>query len=48
MAKEETGGVENNGVEREWRGLESFGMKSEMTQGGLIFIGSKILEAALN
>jgi hypothetical protein len=28
--------------------LESFGMKNEMTQGGLIFIGLKISEAVLN
>jgi hypothetical protein len=27
--------------------LESFGMKSEMTRGGLLFIGSKILEVIL-
>jgi hypothetical protein len=48
MTVEETGGVESDGVERERRGLESFRMKSERTQGGLIFIGSKISEAVLN
>jgi hypothetical protein len=29
------------------RDLESFGMKSEMTQGVLLFIGSKLLELVL-
>jgi hypothetical protein len=43
------GGVESDGVERESSGdLESFRMKSEMTRGGLIFIGSKISKAVLN
>jgi hypothetical protein len=28
--------------------LESFGMKSKMTRGGLLFIGSKISAAVLN
>jgi hypothetical protein len=48
-AVEETNGVESDGVERESAGdLESFVMKNEMIQGGLIFIGSKISEAILN
>jgi hypothetical protein len=34
--------LESNGY------LESFGMKNEMTRGGLLFIGSKISEAVLN
>jgi hypothetical protein len=36
-----TGGVESDGD------LESFGMKSETTQGGLLFIGSRISAAVL-
>jgi hypothetical protein len=28
--------------------LESFGMKSKMTRGGLLFIGSKILAMVFN
>jgi hypothetical protein len=42
MEVEETGGVES-GVD-----LECFGMKSEMTQDGLLFIGSKISPTVLN
>jgi hypothetical protein len=38
----EAGGVESGGY------LESFGMKSETTWGGLLFIGSKISAAVLN
>jgi hypothetical protein len=37
--EEEISGVESGGD------LESFGMKSEMTQGGLLFICSKISAA---
>jgi hypothetical protein len=37
-----TGGVESG------RDLESFRMKSKMTRGGLLFIGSKISEVILN
>jgi hypothetical protein len=45
----ETGssGIDSDGVESS-RDLESFGMKSEMTRGGLLFIGSKILTVDLN
>jgi hypothetical protein len=46
MAAEETGGVERSRVES-GGGLESFGMKSEMTRGGLLFVGSKISAAVL-
>jgi hypothetical protein len=42
MAAEETGGLESGG------NLESFGMKSETTRGGLLFIGLKISAAVLN
>jgi hypothetical protein len=42
MAAEETGGVESVGD------LESFTMKSEMSQGGLLFIGLKLLAEVLN
>jgi hypothetical protein len=38
---EETGGVESGGVEN-GRDLKSFEMKSKVTRGGLLFIGSKI------
>jgi hypothetical protein len=53
MAAEETGGVVSDGVEREREresggDLESFGIKNEMTWGGLIFISSKISEVVLN
>jgi hypothetical protein len=37
-----TGGVESG------RDLESFRIKSKMTRGGLLFIGSKISEVILN
>jgi hypothetical protein len=40
-------GVDGSGVES-GRDLESFGMKSKMTRGGLLFICSKILAAVLN
>jgi hypothetical protein len=36
-----TGGVESDGD------LESFGMKNEMTRGGLLFISSKTSAAVL-
>jgi hypothetical protein len=39
--------VVTDGVESD-RDLESFGMKSKMTWGGLLFIGSKISAAVLN
>jgi hypothetical protein len=39
---EKTGGVESGGD------LESFGLKIETTQDGLLFIGSKISAAVLN
>jgi hypothetical protein len=39
---EETGGVESAGD------LESFAMKSEIPQGGLLFIGLKLSAAVLN
>jgi hypothetical protein len=46
MVVEEISGVESDGVESggvESSGnLESFGMKSKMTQGEILFIGSKI------
>jgi hypothetical protein len=48
MATEETSGVESDRLERERWGFDCFGMKSETTRGGLIFIGSKISEAILN
>jgi hypothetical protein len=41
---EETGGVESGGVEN-GRDLKSFEMKSKVTRGGLLFIGSKISAA---
>jgi hypothetical protein len=51
----ETGssGIDSDGVEssrdlESCEDLESFGMKSEMTRGGLLFIGSKILTVDLN
>jgi hypothetical protein len=47
MTEEETSGVESSRVES-GGDLESFGMKSEMTWGGLLFIGSKISTAVLN
>jgi hypothetical protein len=42
MAAEETGGIESNGD------LESFVMKSEMSRGELLFIGSKLSATVLN
>jgi hypothetical protein len=42
MAVVVTGGVESGGD------LESFEMKNEMTQGELVFIGSKISAPVLN
>jgi hypothetical protein len=48
---QEEAGVDNNGGDwwsRERRGLREFGMKSEMTWGGLLFIGSKISAVVLN
>jgi hypothetical protein len=39
--------VDDDGVES-GRDLESFGMKSEMTRGGLLFICLKISAAVLN
>jgi hypothetical protein len=44
---EETDGVESGEVESGGN-LESFGMKSKITQGGLLFIGSKISAMILN
>jgi hypothetical protein len=44
---EETGGVESDEVES-GGDLESFGMKSKTTRGGLLFIGSKISAMILN
>jgi hypothetical protein len=41
-AAEETGGLERGG------NLESFGMKSETTWDGLLFIGLKISATVLN
>jgi hypothetical protein len=46
MAAKETGGVERSRVVSDG-GLECFGMKSEITWGGLLFIGSKISAAVL-
>jgi hypothetical protein len=45
---EEIDRVESDGVEESDRDLESFGMKSETTRGGLLFIGLKISAAVLN
>jgi hypothetical protein len=42
MMVEETDRVESGGD------LESFGMKSETTHGGLLFIGSKISATVIN
>jgi hypothetical protein len=42
MATVATGGVESAGD------LESFGMQSETTRGGLLFMSSNILVAVLN
>jgi hypothetical protein len=51
-ATEETGssGVDGSGGDRwsrEWQDLESFGIKSETTRGGLLFIVLKISAAVL-
>jgi hypothetical protein len=48
MAVEETYGVESMRWCRERWGLREFGMKSETTQGKLLFIGSKLSVAILN
>jgi hypothetical protein len=45
---EEIDRVESDGVEESDGDLESFGMKSETTRGGLLFIGLKISAAVLN
>jgi hypothetical protein len=45
---EEIDRVESDGVEESDWDLESFGMKSETTRGGLLFIGLKISAAVLN
>jgi hypothetical protein len=45
---EATNGVEGTQWSRERRGLREFGMKSEMTWGRLLFIGSKISAVVLN
>jgi hypothetical protein len=53
-AKEtDSSGIDSDGAEssrdlESGGDLESFGMKSEMTRGGLLFIGSKILTVDLN
>jgi hypothetical protein len=51
MVVEETSGVESDGVEsggvESGGNLESFGMKREMTQGEILFIGSKISAVVL-
>jgi hypothetical protein len=41
------GRVKSGGDLESSRDLESFGMKSEMTRGGILFIGSKISAAVL-
>jgi hypothetical protein len=41
------GRVRSGGDLESSRDLESFGMKSEMTRGGILFIGSKISAAVL-
>jgi hypothetical protein len=41
------GGVESSGDLESGEDLESFGIKSEMTRGRLLFIGSKISVAFL-
>jgi hypothetical protein len=46
MAVEESGGVESSGEETS--GDLEFWDKSKMTQGRLLFIGSKISAAVLN
>jgi hypothetical protein len=45
---EEIDRVKSDGVEESDGDLESFGMKSETTRGGLLFIGLKISAAVLN
>jgi hypothetical protein len=40
--------VESGGVEESGGDLDSFRIKSKMTRGGLLFIGSKISAAVLN
>jgi hypothetical protein len=50
VAQEEAdvdGGGGGRQSREQWR-LREFEMKSEMTRGGLLFIGSKILAAVLN
>jgi hypothetical protein len=42
-----TGRVKSGGDLESSRDLESFGMISEMTRGGILFIGSKISAAVL-
>jgi hypothetical protein len=45
---EEAGRAESAQQSRERQGLREFGMKSETTRGGLLFICSKISTAAAN
>jgi hypothetical protein len=47
MAAVATDRVESDGDLESGRDLESFGMKSETIQGGLLFISSKISAAVL-
>jgi hypothetical protein len=47
-AVEEIGRVESGGVKESSGDLESFGMKSKMARGRLLFIGSKISATVLN
>jgi hypothetical protein len=46
-AAEEAGRAESAQQSRERRGLREFGMKSETTRGGLLFICSKISTSVL-
>jgi hypothetical protein len=45
---EEISGVESDRGEESGVDLESFRIKSKMTRGGLLFIGSKISTTILN